>query len=512
MIINRTHHYWYTFNLILDAGKSCIVIDGGNFEINTGEFLLLIPKFPRREGKSQIKTEFKEYWAKRVVEKEQFEKRRENNRVQLNTVLKVVQSYNFTIPGEEILVEMLKQFLLRYSSFSQKNLENYFKGKGGKEFHIIIGQPYKIKNGLEIDWNLHPSATSNVKSTPKDFNGIEIDHDLLEIVNLDKNNKIENVKIELEKILSNIRTGKPDISASLSIDRNSTEASDLMRLLLKRRQVIIYGPPGTGKTRLAKILASEITGKDSNIHFIQLHPNYDYANFIEGLFPQLNEEKKLITYEYKPGALQKIENKAKHASDNFCLIIDEINRGNLQKLLGEAFYCIEYRGSSNFITLASGNNFYLSRNVYIIGTMNTADRSIADIDFALRRRFGFFEVKTDSEVILNHFENKGLQDDPRVNLLIGLFDRINDKINDFLVGEDKAIGHSYFLLDDLSDDSILDMLFYAILPLLEDYFYHNKREINSVLNYEFITGELKLRKIERDELNLSSFLAGYEGE
>ena len=179
------------------------------------------------------------------------------------------------------------------------------------------------------------------------------------------------------------------------------------QLLKTKKAVILYGVPGTGKTHKALELAQGVVGAGHNdrIRTVQFHPGYSYADFVIGIRPVVNGG--AVTYEARRGVLYECaEQAAANQNQNFCLVVDEINRANLSEVLGEAMFCLEYRGPDKRIrlpqTLANpgdddsfegGQKFYIPENLYIIGTMNHADRSISGFDMALRRRFAWYKME-----------------------------------------------------------------------------------------------------------------------
>lgn len=179
------------------------------------------------------------------------------------------------------------------------------------------------------------------------------------------------------------------------------------QLLETKKALILYGVPGTGKTHKALELAQGVVGAGHNdrIRTVQFHPGYSYADFVIGIRPVVNGG--AVTYEAHRGVLYECaEQAARNPDQKFCLVIDEINRANLSEVLGEAMYCLEYRGPNVGIrlpqTLANpgpddpfqgGQAFYIPENLYIIGTMNHADRSISGFDMALRRRFAWYKME-----------------------------------------------------------------------------------------------------------------------
>jgi len=232
-------------------------------------------------------------------------------------------------------------------------------------------------------------------------------------------------------------------------------------------QTILQGPPGTGKTRLAKIIANfivngtlsdKITQNKNQIKIIQFHPGYSYDDFIRGMEVSTNQGQ--LNYNYVDKTLIDIAYRAKNDSDNpYFLIIDEINRAELHSVLGELIYALEYRGEDIELLYpdSSGNRtFSLPPNLYIIGTMNTADRSTEPIDYAIRRRFTFHFIKAQQD-----FANDKQK-----------FQEANDivKNKNYIAPdydyEDFAIGHSYFIG---SSQEINKKIRYQVKPILKEY-------------------------------------------
>jgi hypothetical protein len=235
-----------------------------------------------------------------------------------------------------------------------------------------------------------------------------------------------------------------------------------LKQINRKKQAIFQGPPGTGKTFIAKLLASVIAGENGLIEQVQFHPNYSYDEFLQGLRPTMNAQEQLI-FQRQDGIFKTFCEQAEAVgTDTPCVfLIDEINRANLSSVFGELMYLLEYRDES--IQLPSGDRFKIPDNVYIIGTMNTADRSIALMDNALRRRFRFLFLEPSTEVLSYHLEETGIH----VDGLISVLNEINAKIGD----RHYALGISYFLSNkhDLETD-IQDIWECEIEPYLEEYF------------------------------------------
>ena len=264
---------------------------------------------------------------------------------------------------------------------------------------------------------------------------------------------------------------------------------------------ILYGPPGTGKTYNSifysvgiiekngiifkiknnneDILKKFKEYKDKNlIKFITFHQSYGYEDFIEGIRPDLDNESKDLKYIIHSGVFKDICNKAKNdRENNYVLIIDEINRGNISKIFGELISLIEpskREGEKEELEVTlpySKELFTIPKNIYIIGTMNTADRSIALLDIALRRRFNFIEIMPQYDILKNEkIENIEL------DLLLST---INERI-EFLLDREHIIGHSYFLNINTFED-LIQVFRNSIIPLLQEYFYDDFEKIKSVL-------------------------------
>lgn len=246
----------------------------------------------------------------------------------------------------------------------------------------------------------------------------------------------------------------------------------LVELIRMKRNVILQGAPGVGKTFAAKRLAYSMMGcKDQNrVMMVQFHQSYTYEDFIEGFRPSSTSN----NFEIKKGAFVNFCQKAAEDPENeYFFIIDEINRGNLSKIFGELFMLIENDKRGNALQLLySGDKFSVPPKLYIIGMMNTADRSLAMLDYALRRRFAFFEMKPG-------FESEGFRDykmafaNSKFDSLIDCVEKLNAVIAaDDSLGDGFCIGHSYFCnLSAITDKALSNIVEYEMVPLLKEYWY-----------------------------------------
>ncbi|MFI2426229.1 DUF4357 domain-containing protein [Streptomyces sp. NPDC018955] len=240
-------------------------------------------------------------------------------------------------------------------------------------------------------------------------------------------------------------------------------------LLWDERQLVLYGPPGTGKTYLALRLAEFLGGGPEQVKLVQFHPSYSYEDFFEGFRPREDPESREVAFRLTAGPLRELADLASREGNRHIphfLIIDEINRANLAKVFGELYFLLEYRNRSVRLTY-SGDDFALPPNLFVIGTMNTADRSIALVDAAMRRRFAFVELSPRTEptsgLLRRWLEREGRDPEPAE-----LLDALNARIDD----PDFRIGPSYLMKKGVYREGGLERTWRTkILPLLEEHHY-----------------------------------------
>ena len=294
-------------------------------------------------------------------------------------------------------------------------------------------------------------------------------------------------EIDKEDALNIVRKLKNDPN----FDFKDKSMENYIELLKTNKNIILTGAPGTGKTYSSSEIAVKLIDENApsdraelmkrykelvnkeQIFFTTFHQSMDYEEFVEGIKPKTINGN--ITYELEDGIFKKA---CKSAENNkVVLIIDEINRGNISKIFGELITLLEVdkrKGKENEIEVIlpySKEKFSVPDNLYIIGTMNTADRSIGYIDYALRRRFAFISIKADKLAIENYYDNINKNSDCK-DKAINLFDKIKNlidkNINEEFEADDIMIGHSYFMAQNFEE--LQNKLEYEIKPLLLEYF------------------------------------------
>lgn len=255
----------------------------------------------------------------------------------------------------------------------------------------------------------------------------------------------------------------------------------------RKQQAIFYGPPGTSKTFAARHLANLITGDgDGLVETVQFHSAYEYEDFVQGLRPRSDGTN--LTYPVEPGRFLEFCYEAEERSGPCVLIIDEINRADLSEVFGELMYLLEYRREEVKLaqeTDRGEDHFEIPNNVYLIGTMNTADRSTALIDFALRRRFAFISLEPNWD-ILEHYHEEKEDTGFDISGIRSTMENINEEIGD----PDFVLGHTYFM-DTSLDENIQDIWEMEIVPYLEEFFFDDRATVDE-FRWEEVKDDISL--------------------
>ena len=252
---------------------------------------------------------------------------------------------------------------------------------------------------------------------------------------------------------------------------------DLVALLRDKRQIVLYGPPGTGKTYIARKLAEALAPSAERRRFVQFHPSTSYEDFFEGYRPSTDSGGNLsYTLEQGPFA-SLVEHATEDGERRHLLTIDELNRANVPKVFGELLFLLEYRNES-VVPLYRPDGFSVPENVWVIATMNTADRSIAMLDAALRRRFHFVPVFPDTEPISGVL-GRYLKREGGEVAWASLLEMVNTDLRDRMGNGDQLIGPSHFMRSDLDEAHMKRIWEYNVEPLIDDLFYGDSDAIRS---------------------------------
>ena len=272
---------------------------------------------------------------------------------------------------------------------------------------------------------------------------------------------------------------------------------EIEKLLEDKRQVIFQGPPGTGKTYVARKLANCLSGSKERVRLVQFHPSYAYEDFVQGYRPALVGGQP--GFKLRNGPLLEAAERARAEPEaKHFLVIDEINRGNLSKVFGELYFLLEYRDEEMRLLYAD-EPFSLPDNLYIIGTMNTADRSIALVDLALRRRFHFVEFHPNTPPVQGLLRSWLAKKAPAMSWVADIVDRANEKLDD----QQAAIGPSYFMKDGLGEEMLRLIWRHNVRPYIEEHLYGEHDRLDE-FDLDTLRRETPNRGAERDDADASA--------
>jgi hypothetical protein len=380
-------------------------------------------------------------------------------------------------------------FLIGYESTPVKQIRALFEVEKG--LHMHEGEEViKIRLVEKLDIPVHWSELANnpgLKNCEVFINNqgtlFKLTEEEFDIIREVIDNK--NILTDIGNVDDNIYS-YPDDPEKPFI--HPDEFHKMVRVLQRKKNIILQGPPGVGKTFIARKLAYQLMGsrKDQDIEMVQFHQSYSYEDFIQGLRPDKSG------FMLKNGVFYNFCQKAHaHPTRQFFFIIDEINRGNLSKIFGEILMLIESdkRKERYALKLTYAEDeldrFFVPENLYIIGTMNTADRSLAIVDYALRRRFAFITLSPVFDDSFTSFlKSKGLSDSI-INHVLKSVNQINDEIKkDINLGSGFLIGHSYFCNYSGNLNEITwfnDVIDFEIRPLLEEIWFDDIEKVNRLI-------------------------------
>ncbi len=298
-----------------------------------------------------------------------------------------------------------------------------------------------------------------------------------------------------------------ELADELLVDREFL--ADIVSLLEDKGQVILYGPPGTGKTFLARRLAEVLAPDPASRALVQFHPSSSYEDFFEGYRPEAGVDGDLA-YRLTPGPLALLAARAADAPGRrHLMIIDEINRANLPKVLGELLFLLEYRGESVRTLYRPEDAFQLPKDLWFIGTMNTADRSIALVDAALRRRFHFIPFFPNSGPMAGLLD-RWLERNEAPAWVGELVAQVNDELDEALGGPHLQLGPSHFMKKHLDEQAVRRIWQYNIEPFIEDQFFGDRQQID-FFRYDAVYRRYQEQSGQLEKAELEAIAAEVQG-
>ncbi len=365
------------------------------------------------------------------------------------------------------------------SSVATKRKDLFFEVREGKP------NKYKLLDTIRYEFNEFLSLKGISES-------IIVSEDSEKLKNDYKQKEIR----QREPLIADIDE-EDDVDVSIDIIYEDTYILERIKDALQiKKQIILMGPPGTSKSYLAEQIALQITGnKKKNIKFVQFHPSYSYEDFIECNTIESGEEGVgFLRIMPTKKVFRLFCEEAERSDEKFVFIIDEINRGNVERIFGELIYCLENREKKVQSVYFQDKKFSIPGNIFIIGTMNTVDLSIANIDAALRRRFYIIELNPDSEILKNWLQYNLEDKYPEFrSSMVKFMDKLNSKIEQHhLMGKYRTIGHAFYMLKSIRDKANLPEIWknfemeweFAIKPTLLEYLNFSESDLKP-FNEEF---------------------------
>lgn len=292
-----------------------------------------------------------------------------------------------------------------------------------------------------------------------------------------------------------------DVAAATFLEEAFFAKLDLY--LQDKQQLVFAGPPGTGKTHVALKYAEYLTQDKGKVRNVQFHPSYSYEDFMEGLRPTTRNGQ--LVYEVEDGIFKKLCDEARaDAKGIYVVLIDEINRGNLARILGELLFLLERRTETIDLPY-SKKRFSIPRNVIVLGTMNSSDRSIALMDLALRRRFHFVTMEPRREVL-----RAWLIKEKKPLWIEDLFRRLNDALHAEKIDDDHLVGHAHFMSNSLSEEFLELIWEGTIQPMLKEYFFTEPERLKKFQLEKFKERALTALEDEIDDPDDDEFESSHQ--
>jgi hypothetical protein len=384
--------------------------------------------------------------------------------------------------GSALLVS-LQQGAMKWDGKNLKNLpkaelENssqfiYNKVLEGK-LHAEFIEKYALNREFQIE-----GITGEIGPRIKIFKNSNIISCEFSMSSLPNDSELVSVFNRFFEIASELNSSDPgplsmeSVVATLLCDQifwEQNRVDALFDSLKEKPQIVLYGPPGTGKTFVAQAIASELLENnggfdEERVTLVQFHPSYGYEDFVEGLRPVSKANG--IVFETVAGEIVKLSKLIQNDGQPRVLIIDEINRANIPRVFGELMYLLEYRDKK--INLMLHDGFMLPKDLYVIATMNTADKSTRVMDSALRRRFDFFSLEPDVIVLKKYYADSANHNEIGEELFEGFVALNSALLTD--LDRHRLIGHSYFMKDVFSLQTLRARWERQIAPLIEEYFF-----------------------------------------